>query len=446
MTADAVRRASVAVDDGRIVAVGAEAAIPAGERRVDASGKLVLPGAVDPHVHIDAVGDYVGSYPADTAAAALGGVTTVIDFAWQGGDRSLDPDRGLLDGIEHKRALAAESVVDVGLHGAITREDPAVLDEIDAAIDRGVTSFKTYMSTYPVGVSNGFIDRVMRRVAAADAVAMVHTEDPSVCDHRAAALRASGRTAPGDYPRSRPDYAEAMGAASALRMAAAAGAKYYGMHTTCRAALDEISRFRTNGSRVRAETCPQYLLLDAGAHRALGSLSLLAPPLRSRADAEALLGALRRGGLDVVSTDHVPIRRASKAGRDWWDCPFGTNGVQWGLSLLYDVAVVRRGLPVELVARVKAERPAETFGLERKGRIAPGMDADLVVLDPEATVTIDPADNASNADYSIYEGRTVRGVVERTYVRGHLVADAGSVVAPPGTGGFVGRSVPAWAG
>ena len=439
-----VREASVAVDDGRVAAVGDEASLPESDRRIDATGKIVLPGAVDPHVHIDEVRSYAGSYATETAAAALGGVTTIVDFAWQGGDRTLNEDRTLLDGIEHKRERGEDAFVDFGLHGAITREETGVFEEIAPAIERGVTSFKMYMSTYETGISNGFIERTMRELAAHDAVAMVHTEDPSVCEHRRRELEADGKGDPKWYPASRPDFVEAMAAEDALRMASEADVRYYGMHTSCRTAAETIARFQRDRTRVRSETCPHYLVLDESAYESQGTLPVIAPPLRTCEDNEALFEYLRKGVLSVVSTDHVPFRRSEKSREHWWDAPFGTNGIQVSLPLFHDAAVVGRGLSYPVLARVKSELPAETFGLPRKGSLEPGNDADIVVFDPDASITVRADENASAADYSIYEGRTIQGRVEKTLVRGQLVVDDGSVVGEPGDGKFQQRTVPEW--
>lgn len=444
VTPNETRHTGLAIDDGTIVAIGDEEALPPADGRVDVSGKVVLPGVVDPHVHIDEVRKYAGTYESETRAAARGGVSTIVDFAWQGGDRRLQSGLSLLDGIRHKRERGENSLVDFGLHGVITREDPAVVEEIEPAIEEGVTSFKMYMSTYRTGISNGFIERMMRELAPYNVVAMVHTEDPSICEQRLSELQASGRSDATHFPESRPDFVEAMAADDALRMATEAGVKYYGMHTTNEKSADVIESFRTDGTRVRAETCTHYTVLTESAYESQGSLPLMAPPLRTQSDVEAIVDRVCRGVLPVVSSDHVPFERADKAVEPWWGAPYGVNSVQVGLSVLHDELVVERGLPYSLVARVKSQVPAETFGLSGKGSIEPGNDADLVVFDPDAEFTITAADNDSIADYSIYEGRSVQGRVEQTYLRGSLVVDDGSVVGSPGDGQFVHRDVPEW--
>lgn len=437
--------AAVAIDDGRIVAVGEEAALPAADERIDATGQLVMPGVVDPHVHID---DHVSidSYRTATSAAAVGGVTTVIDFAWQayvGEESPWGTEAPLRDGLERKRGNADEALVDFGLHGGILREGEDLFSELPTLVDAGVTSFKMY-TAYEFGLSNGYLGRVFDRLADVGAVGVCHTEDDSVCQALTGELRAAGADAPRDYPRSRPDYAEAMAADDAVRLARAAGAKYYGIHTSCRASAEAIERHREDGSQVRAETCTHYTTLTESAHERQGNRPKIAPPLRTEDDREAMFEHLRCGTLSVVSTDHVVQRAASKVDRPWWEGPFGANGLQASLPVFHDEAVNRRGLSYPFLVRVMCTNPARTFGLSGKGILEPGTDADLVLFDPTETFTITAADNASEADYSIYEGREVTGRPTKTIVRGEVVADHGEVVGEPGHGEYVARDVPDW--
>jgi len=219
VTASETIDADLAIDDGQIAGIGTPETLQPADRVIDATGKLVMPEVVDPHVHIGDVFS-IDSYETATRAAALGGVTTVVDFGWQAwtGETSPHDREGTLsEGIEHKRELAETAIVDYGLHGAITREDPAVFDEIAALADGGVTSFKLF-TTYDVGVSNGFLDRVFEVIGDHDCVAVVHTEDDSVCEAATDRCREDGRGEPTAYPDSRPGYAEAMAAENAVRL------------------------------------------------------------------------------------------------------------------------------------------------------------------------------------------------------------------------------------
>ena len=443
VTAESTFDAAVGIDDGTIVGVGTEATLPDAAERIDVDGNLVLPGVVDPHTHLYGYNS-VDSYETGTAAAAAGGVTTLLTFAWQRWDGGEWADEGTLDEAVERHETGTAPLIDCGVHPVVTEESEAVLDELAALVDDGVTSVKMF-TTDDIRLSNGFIGEVFRELADCGAVGMVHTEDYSVCEHRGEAVRAEpDGDAPGAYPRSRPDYAEAMAADSVARLAVAADAKYYAVHTTSEAAADALAAVQSDGSNVRAETCTHYTVLDESTYERLGNRSIMAPPLRTPEDIDALFDGLRDGTLSVVSTDHVPLPLDRKEGGPWWDSAFGINSLQTSLPVFHDEAVVRRGFSYPALVRLLCRNPADTFGLPRKGRIEPGADADLVVFDPEATETITAEENLSNADYSVYEGREVTGRVERTFVRGEPVFADGEVVADPGHGRFLDREVPDW--
>mgnify|MGYP006273526583 CR=1 FL=1 len=445
VTPDSVSNADVLVEGERISGVVSPGAGPDADEVVDASDKLVMPGVVDPHVHIDGPNS-IDTYETGTAAAALGGVTTLINFAWQPweGEDSIWEDSGTLrDGFERQQRLGEDSIVDFSLHGTLTREDPDVLEQIPELVKQGITSFKLF-TTYEFGLSNGFVEEAFERIADEDAVAVVHTEDDSLCTRRTERAKEAGQAAAPEYPDSRPKRAEAMAADDAVRIARDAGMKYYGFHTSCREAAEVLDAARTDGSRIRAETCTHYTTLDRSAYVDQGNLPIIAPPLRTPDDREAMFEYLRNGIFSVVSTDHVAFKQSQKDVEAWWDGEFGANSLQHTLAVFQDEAVNERGFSYPFLARVMAANPARTFGFERKGLIAAGMDADLLVFDPNETYTVSAEDNESKADYSVYEEREVTGRVLKTYRRGELIADHGDVVAEPGSGEFVSRAVPDW--
>jgi dihydropyrimidinase len=447
VTSERAYEASVGIDDGEIVAVGSESSLPDAEQTVDASGQLVMPGVVDVHVHID---DQFSedSYESATSAAAVGGTTTYIDFAWQAwvGEMSLFEEEGtLMEGIERKKEKGSDALIDFGLHGAITREDPAVFDEIPDAVEAGVPTFKMF-TAYEIGLSNGFMNRAMEHIAAADGVGVFHTEDDSVCQALVEQCKAEGKTDATHFPGSRPDYAEAMAAEDAARMAVEAGMQYYGIHTSCRKAADILEYFQEeHGSEfVRAETCLHYTTLDESVYAEQGNRPVIQPPIRTGDDVEAMFEHLDDGILSVVSTDHCAYTLDQKEGGAWWEINPGANGLQACLPVFYDEAVNRRGYDPSFVVELLATNPAETFGMPEKGTLDPGTDADVVVFDPEETFTVTAEDNESVSDYTIYEGREVTGRPTKTFVRGELVADDGEVVGEPGHGEFLERERPDW--
>jgi dihydropyrimidinase len=434
--------ADVAVNDGSIVAVGTD--LPPAEETVDADGQLVMPGFVDPHVHIDDSAS-VDSYRTASAAAALGGITTVIDFAWQTDENDPDNDpRPLMEGVRRKRekADASGTYVDYALHGSLTVEDPAVLTELSAAVEAGIVSFKMF-TAYDFGISNGFIRRALEHIADLDAVGVFHTEDDSVCTDLVAQFKSEGKSDPTWYPRSRPDYAEAMAADDVLRLAEAAGAKYYGIHTTSRDAAEVIDDYRDDGSHVRAETCTHYCALDDSVFEEMGNLPLIAPPIRKPDDIDAMFEHLRQGTLSVVSTDHAPQLQEDKQ-VDWWDSPYGAGSLQVSVPVFHEAAVNQRNVSYPALVAAMSTNPAETFGLMGKGTLDPGTDADLVIFDPDKQFTITADDTVSKQDFSLYEGWDVTGAVVDTFVRGEPVVRDGTLVGDPDHGRFVERSVPDW--
>lgn len=443
VTAESMFNATVAINDGTIVGVGSERAFPRAKQRIDADGNLILPGVVDPHVHLAGYNS-IDSYKTGTAAAAAGGVTSLITFAWQGWDDGSWNDTETLGEAIKRHQRWASPVVDYGLHAVITRETESVLEELPTVVADGVSSFKMF-TTDTIRLSNGFIGEVFGELADIGAVGMVHTEDYSVCEHRTDAVRSkpSGASAT-EYPDSRPDHSEAMAASAIAALAAAADAKYYGVHTTSDAAAAAIAAVQTDKSNIRAETCTHYTTLDASVYERLGNLAIMAPPLRQPSDVDAIFEYLRAGVLSVVSTDHVPLPKERKDGGPWWESDFGINSLQTSLPVFHDEAVQKRGLSYPTLVRLLCYNPAQTFGLPQKGRIEPGADADIVLFDPTEKYTIVASQNHSNADYSVYEGREVTGKVLKTFVRGKVVADNGDIVAEPGYGDFLARDIPDW--
>ncbi|MFW6447926.1 MAG: dihydroorotase [Halobacteriota archaeon] len=440
-------QADVGIGGETIAAVGDADAMPEAREVVDASGKLVLPGVIDPHVHINDMFSF-DTHESASRAAALGGTTTFIDFAWQTWAGDLSPwaeDGTLMEGIERKREKAEAPLVDYGLHAAITREDEAVFDEFEAAIEAGVPTFKLF-TAYEIGLGNGFMDQVFRELALHDAVAVLHTEDADVCDYLTEKFQREGKGDPEWYPKSRPDYAEAMAAEDAVRMAMEAGCRYYGIHTSCRKSAEVLAdyKWRYGPELVRAETCTHYTTLDDSIFEEMGLLPMLAPPIRKPDDNEAMFEYLATDDLDVVSTDHCGYTVESKQVDDWWNSKFGANQLQTSLPVFHDEAINRRGFSYPFLVRKMCTNPARIFGLPGKGTLDPGTDADVVVFDPNETYTIAAEDNAGVADFTLYEGREVTGRVEKTFVRGELIADEGEIVGEPGHGRFVERELPDW--
>ena len=313
-----------------------------------------------------------------------------------------------------------------GLYGAITREDPAILNEVPEVIEAGVPTFKMF-TAYEIGLSNGF----MNRLAEDDAVGVFHTEDTSVCEDLVAQFKTEDKSDATWFPKSRPDYSEAMAAEGAVRMAVEAGMQYYGKHTSCRKSAGVPDDFQDeHGSElVRAGTCLHYTTLGDSICEEVGNRPVIQLSIRGEDDIGAIFEHLDDGVLSVVSTDHCVYRRKLKEGVPWLGYEPAGNALQTSLSVSHNEAVNRRGHDPSLVVEVMCSNPARTFGMPDKGTLEPGTDADIVVFDLEQSHTVTAADNVGAADYTIYEGREVTGQPSKTFVRGELVATDGVVIS-----------------
>jgi dihydropyrimidinase len=442
-----VRRADVLVRGDRIERVGELGAIQA-DTTIDASGKLVIPGAVDVHTHLDmevGVTRSSDDFASGTIAAACGGTTTVVDFATAYRGETLA--QGLA--AWHDKA-AGKAIIDYSFHMTITELARPADDLVAEMVEAGVTSFKLYM-TYPerLMVSDEVISEVMGAAAQQGALVCLHCEDDTtVAVRRAEALR-EGHVHPRWHARSRPVEAEADAVERAVRLAEDKGAACYVVHLSSAPALERVRNARERGLDFYAETCPQYLYLSAERYEEAPEAAarfVCAPPLRDPQHAEELWEGLRRGHLQVVATDHCPFtaadKRAGLAGGGWSDftqIPGGVPGIETRLALVYQKVVEGNLGLTEWVDRC-CTTPAKLFGLHpRKGELVAGADADIVVFDPSAERPLVAERLHMNVDYSPYENITVRGWPSLVLSRGRVVARDGEPVGAPPEGRFVRR-------
>ncbi|MFE2346569.1 dihydropyrimidinase [Kitasatospora cineracea] len=438
--------ADVLVEDGRIAAL----ALPGSQRwsadRVfDASGKYVVPGGVDAHTHMEM--PFGGTRASDTfttgtRAAAWGGTTTIVDFAVQSRGSSLRA------GLDDWHAKAdGNCAIDYAFHMIVSDVNEAVLREMPGLVGEGVTSFKLFMA-YP-GVfysDDGQILRAMQQAADLGALTMVHAENGPAIDVLVEQALARGETDPRYHGEVRRALLEAEATHRAIQLARVAGAPLYVVHVSAREALAELAAARDLGLPVFGETCPQYLFLstDNLAEPGFeGAKYVCSTPLRPKDHQDALWRGLRTDDLQVVSTDHCPFCFAGQKelGRgDFSKIPNGLPGVEHRMDLLHQ-AVVEGRISRRRWIELACAAPARMFGLHpRKGTIAPGADADLVIYDPHAVQTLSAATHHMNVDYSAYEGRTVTGRVETVLSRGEVVLDRGDYLGRPGHGTFLPRS------
>ena len=431
-----VRRADVLLEGEKIAAVGPD--LPAGDAAVvDCGGKLLFPGFIDGHTHFDL--EVAGTITADdfatgTRAAIRGGTTTVVDFA--------APDKGetLASGLERwRRKAAAGTFCDYGFHMTIDDWNEGISREIGEMMDLGISSFKMYM-TYPaMMIGEGDMYRALLRLKEAGGIAGVHCENDGVIRALTEDARARGALGPGSHPRTRPAPLEAEAVAHLLRLAQLADAPVIIVHLSARESLEEVRAARRRGQRVYVETCPHYLLLEDSVYDNPDYLEaarfVCAPPLRKRADQEALWEALRGGEIDTVATDHCSFTLAQKrAGQyDFTRIPGGLPGVEHRGVLLYTYGVAAGRVTAADMCRVLSENPAKLYGCwPRKGLIVPGSDGDIVVLDPASEGTISVDNHVQNVDYTPYEGWRTKCSIVQVYLRGNLAADRGQVLNPRG--------------
>ena len=459
VNADGSRQADVLVDGERIVAVEPGFSGPA-DRVLDASGKLVIPGAIDAHTHMELpVGDVVSkdTFESGTRAAAFGGTTTIIDFATQSGGRSLR------EGLDAWHAKAeGHCCVDYGFHMAMCDVNDASLAEMDGLTAEGVSSFKLF-TAYPGRMysDDGAILRAMLRAADNGGLILMHAENGLAVDVLAERLVAAGRTDPQFHAAAHPSGLEGEATHRVIALAGIAGVPVYVVHVSAREAVEEIGTARARGSEVFAETCPQYLLLSVDAlagggesgSRASspdgsdasfeGAKFVCSPPLRTPEHQEALWRGLQGGDLQVVATDHCPFdfRGQKELGRgDFRKIPNGLPGVEERVDLLHDGGVVTGRISRERWVELISAAPARLFGLwGQKGAVASGFDADLVVYDPDARHTLSARTHRMNVDYSCYEGREVRGGASVVMSRGEVVVHDGEWKGRPGHGRFLRR-------
>jgi len=443
VTADETLRADVLIEGERIAAVAASIGAPV-DRVIDAAGRYVLPGAVDVHTHLDMpYGNTVSAddFESGTIAAAFGGTTSIIDFATQAPGETLHRARDTW-----MQKAEGKAAIDYGFHVAITRMDESVEREMDELALEGVTSFKVYMA-YPgsLMLDEASIQRALERSRENGATICVHAEDGAAIDALVRDALAAGHTGPRYHALTRPPEAEAAAARRVIALAQSSRAPIYIVHVSASGTADAIREARENGLPVFGETCPQYLFLSDERYEAPGfegAKYVMSPPLRSKPMQDRLWLALASGDLQVVATDHCPFTIVQKAaGRDdFTKIPNGAPGIETRLSLLYDGGVRANRITLNQFAGLTSTSPAKIFGLfPRKGTIAPGSDADIVVFDPERSMTLSASTLHMRVDYSPYEGRQVTGVAETVLSRGQVIVQDGKFVGRPGWGTFLPR-------
>lgn len=445
--------ADVLMCNGKIHTIGHNVEVGPDVSVVDATGLYVLPGGVDTHVHMEnVIGPTItcDTFASGTRAAAFGGTTTVVDFALQTETDSV------LGAIARAQQRAEPQVsVDYSLHVIVTRVDDQVLKDVRYAMHHeGVTSFKMFMA-YPgvMMTDDAAIFRMLRQVGADGGMIALHAENGTVIDLLIKEALEAGHTSPRYHAMTRPAVMEGEATHRGIRLAELAQAPIYFVHVSSNEALKHVVTARSEGIPVFAETCPHYLLFDDSVY-STDDLEIakyvMTPPLRTPEDQKHLWRALRYDDLQVIATDHCPFcmkeghlgyRMQKMRGKDDFSLiPNGAPGIETRMVSLFDIGVMQGKLSLNRFVELTATTPAKLFGLfPKKGTIAVGSDADVVLFDPKATQIIRAKDLHSNCDYTLLEGRELRGRVVKVFLRGNLIVDGANWLGREGMGKFVPR-------
>jgi dihydropyrimidinase len=417
------------------------------DETIDATGKYVMPGAVDPHTHMEM--PFNGTVTCDdftsgTISAAFGGTTTIVDFAVQ--ERGQPLPETIATWTE--KMTRCPPVVDVGFHVAITDVNDEILADAALLPDAGITSIKLFMAYKgEIMVDDGAMFKVMQVAGKSGSLVMVHAENGDAIDVLRSEAVAAGHTTPAYHAVTRPPLTEAEATNRAIMLAQVAECPLYVVHVTCQPAIDPIVAARAKGWKVWGETCTHYLFIDESflsRPNFEGAKYVYTPPPRAKHEQENVWRALTADDLSVVSSDHSTFNWATQKtmGKDDFRAiPNGAPGIEHRLQLLHHFGVREGRISLNRMVELVASNPARLFGLyPRKGTIAVGSDADLVVFDPERRVSLSSETHHSKIDYNLFEGMEVEGSPEVVLVRGKIVVAGDELVGEPGVGQFVRRA------
>jgi dihydropyrimidinase len=438
ITATSTYRADVLLEGGQILGIVKDATLMPGDRIIDAKGCYVLPGLIDVHTHIQLdTGIYqtADNWEIGTKTAAFGGVTTVIDFATQHKGQTFE------QAVKDRQQQAASAVIDYGLHCMITSFPYGQERQIQSLIDLGVTSYKLFTTYRPnYYMDDATVLRVMKAAAQYGGLVMVHSENDAIVSEMTESLSEQGKTGLAYHGRARPILAEEEAVNRMLYLAEQTGCQVYIVHCSSARSVEQVRNSLNHGVKAFCETCPQYLLLDESAYLSdHPEYYILQPPLRDKEQSQKLWNQITLGMVDVISTDHCDYTLAQKTEfGDFTKTPGGLPGLETLFPLLYTHSVDKGKTPLNGLVRMMSTNPAKILGLDHvKGDIRTGLDADIMIYDPEPRSHITATSTHNIAGYSPYEGHRVRGAVKTVLVRGEPVIENGEFVGAVGSGRFV---------
>jgi dihydropyrimidinase len=436
--------ADILIEDEIVSAIGNNMQVSV-DKEIDASGMLVMPGGIDPHVHLDM--PFMGTFSSDThetgtRAALFGGTTTVIDFVLQKQGHSLKEALA-----EWNSRAKGNTVGDYSFHMAVTDFNDNTKAEIKDMIENeGISSFKTFMAYKgALMIDDRQMTGLMQEVKKQGGMVTVHATNGDMIDYLIAKHRAEGKLTPRYHYLSQPEVTEAEASARFIDIAAYTGCPAYIVHLTCEGALNAVRNATRRNQKVFVETCIQYLLLDASLYGEdfEGAKWVMSPPLREKKDQQTLWAGINQGLVNIVATDHCPFFLEQKLMgiEDFSKIPNGHPAIENRMELLYSEGVHKGKITLNKYVEVACTNPAKIFGMfPKKGTIAVGSDADIILLDPAATHTLSAATHHMNVDYSGYEGWQVNGKIKTVLLRGTVAIDDGKCLVEKGYGQFIKRN------
>lgn len=438
-------QADVLIEDEIVTAIGAQISCEA-DRVIDAEGKYIMPGGIDQHTHFEALcnsGDKDTAGYETTKAVILGGTTTIVDYAPQ------DPGKGLIESARYRinTRAAGKSYVDYALHALITEVTEEMFQEITKLPEYGISSIKAFMAYKgsPLHVDDGTLVRVMEESKKAGVTVFIHAENAEIIDMLQQQCIAEGKTAPKYHIESRPPMVEAEATARAIYLAEQIGVPTYIVHVSCKGAMEEVAKAQARGEKIYGETCTQYLTLTKDALDTddfdKAAQYVCSPALRGEEDQTAMWKGVEEGVLSAIVSDHcgIDLAEMKQTGRNCFtDIPNGAPGAADRIPVIWTKGVAAGRISRQKFVEVCATLPAKINGIyPRKGTIAVGSDADILIFDPTYRGKISLAANPNGVDYNVYEGMEISGRPDTVLLRGRVMVESGQLVGQKGQGRYI---------
>lgn len=441
-------KSDILIEDGKIKIIGKDIKIKNNDLVIDATDRLILPGGVDVHTHLDLLaGKYraVDDFYTGTMAACCGGTTTIIDhIAFGPKNCSLEYQIN-----EYEKLAQGKAVIDYSFHGVIQHVNEEVLNKMEELVKKGITSFKIYM-TYDFKLNDGEIFQILRKTKKLGVVIAVHAENDSLIETLRREHGQNKTLSPEYHAKSRPNLCEAEAIGRILKLARLAGdAPIYIVHLSTKEGLEEIKKARLAGQKnIYVETCPQYLLLTEKEYlreNNEGLKYIMSPPLRTEEDINELWKGITNNDIQVLATDHCPFNYniEKQAGiLDYRNCPNGAPGIEERMEVIFNKGVIDKKITINKFVEVTSTNPAKIYGCyPQKGGLLPGSDADLIIINPNSKKVIQKKDQKSSVDYTLYEGMKLTAKIEKVISNGEIIVDDGEFLGKKGRGKFLKREI-----